>query len=533
MKPNKEKTIQWPAYLLYAIVMIEGASVMAIELLGVKMIAPFYGTTLYVWAGVLTVTLAGLALGYFAGGRIAPRANGFITAPLILFIGALLVLLMPHSSEWVMGATESLGIRLGSLVAALFFLMPPLICMGMISPIIIQLLTKNLTQTGQVAGLVYALSTVSGIGMTLATGLYLLPEWGIKSTVILVASLLGGIALLSLGVFKKFQMTAGALVILAGLYLASSQEKRFQSGIVWLKDRSEGILGQITVFDYLDSDRNVMRYMLINGIPQTYTMPKQNPYSSWPYIHRLATMGSAKPAGSKALLLGMAGGTLAMELKSMGFKTDIVEIDPRMPILAEKYFGFLPEGFNIYIDDGRHYLNTTSEIYDLVIIDVVNGEVQPYHMFTQQAIQRLREHCSPNALVVINFQGYLEGPKSMPARSILKTLAHAGFKLMLNSHLGSTDPDGYANGDIHLIAYLGEQSFEKMDFNRLNPCCKILAYNYSELFLEVPITFEDGYILDDDLPNFEKLNLASTEVWRKRKQQDFKQFSQLGFTLFN
>ncbi len=53
---------------LYLVAFIEGASVMAIELAGAKMIAPFFGTSLYVWASVLAVTLGGLAAGYFAGG---------------------------------------------------------------------------------------------------------------------------------------------------------------------------------------------------------------------------------------------------------------------------------------------------------------------------------------------------------------------------------------------------------------------------------------------------------------------------------
>lgn len=540
MNPKKETSKSpasvsptWPLWLLYAIVMIEGGAVMGIELLGVKMMAPFYGTTLYVWAGVLTVTLAGLASGYFAGGRIASSFKGNLSAPVILFTGAVLVFLMPYTSLWIMESTNHLGIRMGSLVAALIFLMPPLICMGMISPIIIQLATSSLENTGKIAGMVYALSTLAGIIMTLVTGLYLLPEWGIKSTVLLIASLLGAISCISFLIFKKYVPLTGAAIVLVLLFVSQNRAKIFRSDIVWLKDRSEGILGQITVFDYLDSDKHTMRYMLINGIPQTYVMPQQNPISSWPYIHRLATMTSGKPKGARALLIGMAGGTLCMELKSMGFQTDIVEIDPRMPKLAEKYFGFNPEGFDIYIDDGRHYINTTEQQYDIVIIDVVNGEVQPYHMFTRQAFENLKKRCTKDAMVVVNFQGYLEGPKSLPIKSLMKTLTHVGFKLKMGYNMGSEDTDGDANGDVHLIAYLGEQDFEHNHFDRLNPCCKLLAYDVSEIFMEVPISYADGMVLEDDLPEFEKLNLAATELWRKKKQKDFMEFSKYGFTLYN
>jgi len=533
LQASSVKLNTWSTYLLYTIVIIEGGSVMAIELLGVKMIAPFYGTTLYVWAGVLSVTLAGLALGYFLGGRIALKWSGYISAPLVMCAGGVLVFLMPLSAEWIMTETDTLGIRLGSLIASAIFIMPPLICMGMISPIIIQVLTKKVEHTGKIAGTVYALSTISGILMTLIAGLYLLPVWGIKSSVLLIASLLFGIALLSFIAWKKHGFGLGTIALLLLLLLVAKKDKKSASQMVWVKSRSEGILGQITVFDYLDAEEKVMRKMLINGIPQTYLMASQKPYSSWPYIHRLATMASAKPRGSKALIVGMAGGTLAMELKTLGFKTDIVEIDPRMPALAEQYFGFTPEGFQIFIDDGRHYLNTSRELYDLVIIDILNGEVQPFHMFTLQAFQKLKERCTEDAMVIINFQGYLHGVNSMPVRSILKTLDRIGFKLMLTDHLSSKDEDGNEHGDIHVIAYLGNQQFQDMDFDRLNPCCKILAYDFSELFLEVPISFDDGYILDDDVPNFDKLNLGIAEIWRKRKLRDFKQLSSLGFPLFD
>jgi hypothetical protein len=120
----------------------------------------------------------------------------------------------------------------------------------------------------------------------------------------------------------------------------------------------------------------------------------------------------------------------------------------------------------------------------------------------------------------------------MPVRSILKTLDAVGFNLKMAYNMGSKDADGDPNGDVHVIAYLGDQHFDHMDFERLNPCCKILAYDFSELFLEVPITYTDGYILDDNVPNFDRLNLAMSELWRTRKQKDYDLFSSLGYSLF-
>jgi predicted membrane-bound spermidine synthase len=59
---------------LYLTVFMTGASVMVIELLGTRLIAPFYGASLYVWTSLISVTMIALAIGYFVGGRWADRA---------------------------------------------------------------------------------------------------------------------------------------------------------------------------------------------------------------------------------------------------------------------------------------------------------------------------------------------------------------------------------------------------------------------------------------------------------------------------
>jgi hypothetical protein len=106
--------------IIYFIAFAEGAAVMGIELAGVKIISPFFGTTLYVWAAVLSVTLGGLALGYFLGGSVASRFSGLKSTPLILLIGAILIALMPFTALLIMPATANFGIRIGALISATF-----------------------------------------------------------------------------------------------------------------------------------------------------------------------------------------------------------------------------------------------------------------------------------------------------------------------------------------------------------------------------------------------------------------------------
>jgi predicted membrane-bound spermidine synthase len=371
---------------LYLIAFIEGGSVMAIELSGAKMIAPFFGTSLYVWASVLAVTLGGLAAGYFAGGWATYRFPAVKLLFWELLAGTLLIAIMPLLAVKFMSMAGNLGMRLGSLLSSLSFMFLPLFCMGMVSPTIIQLQNRELKGTGKAAGTIYAISTIGGITMTLLMGFYFLPEWGIRRSVLLSAILLASMAILVVIISRKYRIvSAVGIFILIIMFLSSAKSFSDVNAPFRYLYRSEGILGQLTVVETRTGDRT--RTLYINQIPQTHVDPSKLPASLWKYPHRIAMIASMKPDNSEALLIGLGGGNIAMELKMMGFKVDAVELDRRVPELAEEYFGFDPEGVNVYIDDGRHFIRACEKKYDLVVIDVLNGEIQPHHMFTMESFE--------------------------------------------------------------------------------------------------------------------------------------------------
>jgi spermidine synthase len=231
------------------------------------------------------------------------------------------------------------------------------------------------------------------------------------------------------------------------------------------------------------------------------------------------------------LLIGLAGGNLAMELKGLGFDVDAVELDERMPFIAEEYFGFTSDSINIIVDDGRHYINTTDKIYDIIIIDVLTGEVQPQHLFTKEAMENMKRITYSDALVMFNLQGFLKGKKGLAARSIYKTLLSAGFKIKYNSNLEGEGKDG----DILFIASPGEEpNLNNINESRLNLCCKILAFEYSELITYDIINISDASILVDNIPLLEKMNIYSNENWRRERIESYSIYlAKESFSLFN
>ena len=177
--------------IVYLLSFMEGGALMAIELIGAKIIAPYYGNSLYVWTAVLATTLGGLATGYFSGGLISGKWNKMKTIYFILFISALIVALIPVSAPTVMEATLGLELKSGITLSCLFILTPPLICFGMVSPVIISYLSTELSLVGRAAGTVYGISTIGGILFTFLMGIYLIPNAGLKISTWLTAIVLG------------------------------------------------------------------------------------------------------------------------------------------------------------------------------------------------------------------------------------------------------------------------------------------------------------------------------------------------------
>lgn len=166
---------------------VEGASLMSVEILSSKIIAPYYGASIYVWTAVLGFTLGGLALGYYFGGIIS-KADSSSYRRLILLIVAssVSVLVIPFTSEWILNLTLPLELRAGISISCLVFLFPSVVLFGMVSPLIIRYLSSDAATIGYSAGITYTISTTGGIIFTFLFGFYLISEIGIKASTLAV-----------------------------------------------------------------------------------------------------------------------------------------------------------------------------------------------------------------------------------------------------------------------------------------------------------------------------------------------------------
>lgn len=183
------------SWFLLLVLIVEGGAIMAVELIGAKLIAPYYGNSLYVWASVLSTTLGALTIGYYTGGNLSSTQANIRTLLTITTISALLVLLMPIISSFIMSATLGMELRTGILLSCIIFLMPPLIAFGMVGPMIVRLATKDVKHVGKIAGTVYFTSTMGGVASTFLFGFYYIPFLGLKMSCYIVGAALAALPL--------------------------------------------------------------------------------------------------------------------------------------------------------------------------------------------------------------------------------------------------------------------------------------------------------------------------------------------------
>jgi hypothetical protein len=159
-----------------------------------------------VWATILGITMGGLALGYFAGGILSEKKEFTLARLMVLFsIASGLTFLIQYSAPGIMEKTIFLDIRSGIFLSCLFFLLPPVFCFGLISPISIQILVNNKNNIGYSTGVIYTVSTIGGILFTFLTGFSLVSEFGVKFSINLIGIFLLFPVLIFgvLSIFKK------------------------------------------------------------------------------------------------------------------------------------------------------------------------------------------------------------------------------------------------------------------------------------------------------------------------------------------
>ncbi|MEM7000470.1 MAG: fused MFS/spermidine synthase [Pseudomonadota bacterium] len=186
---------------------------MSLELLGGRLLAPYFGSSIYVWGSIITVFMVSLSAGYLLGGRWSlynPSLGRFGC----LFIGGAillypLILWADPAMEWIF--VRVVDPRYGSLLASSVLFVLPTVLLGMISPYSVRLLVDSVSHAGQTAGVLYFVSTLGSALGTLFTSFFLVLWLEIDQILIIMTATLCGLGAVALFVhFQSADQQAGS-----------------------------------------------------------------------------------------------------------------------------------------------------------------------------------------------------------------------------------------------------------------------------------------------------------------------------------
>jgi len=510
---------------IYLFAVLEGGAVMATELIAARMMAPYFGASLFVWAAVIGFTLCGLAIGYFAGGKMADKYDPLITMRWTLLVASVLLLLMHITSQQLTIALKGTDINFAVIIVGFLVVVPPLTALGMVPALLIRHITDKAENAGAMAGRVYALSSASGIAALILFGFFIIPVYGLTGPSIITGIIIGALPFIQLISQKKYL----SLGLLFFILLSVSFKKTIQpSTDIDVQYYSEGLLGQVLVADMLNNTNGTMttsRVLYVNRIGETF-INKTTGGTEANYLVYVSCVASKLKEHSDALLLGLGGGTIANMLHNdLKYNVDVAELDQRITDVSREYFS-LNDSVHVTVDDARHYLEQTNKKYDLIFFDVFRGDIPPPHVLSLESFKRAKSLLNENGMIVVNFFGFLNGDIGEAGRSIYKTLCAAGLHARI---LPTPGPEEERN----LLFIAGN---ENEDFSKL----RTPLYLYGKL-VDVDTMFvehktpglNDAVILTDDKPILDLVVLSATDNFRGYyDRSDVKLFWDNGVPLF-
>jgi len=443
-----------PKFLLFllATAVICGALIMVIEVLGSRVIGPFFGVSLFVWTSLITVTLVALAVGYALGGMLSDRHNSPDWLYGIILTAGLLVCLVPLIKAPVLKASVEVGLRTGSLVGTLVLFGPPLLLLGCVSPYLVRLVATEFSNLGRTVGGLYALSTIGSFVGTVTTGFFLIGYVGVNLTLVATGFLLIALSAVYFALVRRRYVVVLALAL---PFLVMPHEslpaKTMADGTrVEVTAAVDSFYGNLKVVDYTGTVYGT-RELIIDGLVQG-GMDKASGLSVYEYAYLMQFLPYAlNPGGERALVIGLGAGLVPTWFEKQEIPADVVDIDPKVVELARSHFGYRGRG-EVFVQDARYFLSQNTRRYDYVVLDVFNGDTTPGHLLSLEAMGLLRTAMTAEGVLAVNLVGEL-GVEGAMAASVVKTMRQVFGRVQVHP----TSPDRGVGKAVNfaIVAYDG------------------------------------------------------------------------------
>ena len=389
---------------IYVLAFFSGMCIMAVELCASRLMAPFFGTSTFVWTNIIGIIMIALSAGYVVGGRLADRKPRLDVLLRLLLSACGYLLVLPFVASPVVRWLSSLMVGLnssfsfiffGSLAAITLLFSLPIVVMGMTSPFLVRIIAQS-GHEGDSAGRIFGISTIGSVVGTFLPVLVFIPTVGTGKTILFFSAVL--FVVTAVGFSRK---GAALLSVAAAVpLLLPVPSMRETPGTVY---RTESAYQYIEVFD-----RGPFRYLVYNDAVGFQTVAnKQSVLTGinyyYDYYSLLPFLFGDPP--QNALIIGLGGGIIANQLHYFHPRLEIdgVEIDPKVIEIARSYFA-LSDAVRTYNQDGRIFVDLLGDgKHAIVIIDAYTQQVYiPFHLTTREFFSQVKRGLTDDGIVAMN-----------------------------------------------------------------------------------------------------------------------------------
>lgn len=399
-----------------------GAVIMMLELIGARMIAPYFGTSIYVWTSVIGVILGALSVGYVYGGRWADRSVSDIKLAFIILMSAVLLLMTQLSYDSILRliAAAPLDLRFQAFLAAILLFAPANFFFGLVTPYLAKLRLTSLDTVGRSIGRLDASATIGSISGTFLAGYWLLSYVGSRQ---LGYALIGVLILISLFAAVKplLKRRIGLLAVALVFGLAGSgvvvPGLRYDGDSAYSRYQVIDVPGGLGTIRQLRTDSFGVQSLILLDDPS---------YIVAEYNAQFFQLAASLPKLDRVLVVGGGVYTLptALAEEFPDVRIDIVEIDPKLREIAKDLFFYRESNrISIFHEDGRTYLNKNDKKYDLIVMDAFSSLSPPFQLTTREAVGRMASALSKEGVVAVNLISAYQGDAAEFLRSTVATYA--------------------------------------------------------------------------------------------------------------
>ena len=395
--------------LLLPLVFVSGMTSLGVEFGASRLLAPYFGTSLYVWGVLIGLILIYLSAGYVIGGRLADRHPRDEVLYQINAWAGLWIGLIPLVSYPILLASQqgfrdlSAGLVAGTLLAIVLLFAVPVILLGCVSPFAIRLLLTDIETGGNTAGRVYALSTGGSILGTFLPVFWFIPTFGTRPTLVGFGLALVVISVAGLWPRRRLYAMFGLAVILAWILLPSGIKPPQVGSLVYEKESAYNYIQ--VVQDGTKTELILNEGEAIHSIYDTQSLLTGGPWDYMVIADSFRPAQATEPRPKSVAILGLAGGTAARQYTAaFGDQVQItgVEIDPAILDVANRYFHLQAPNVHPVVADARYWLDTRSGKYDVIALDAYQQPYIPFHLTTREFFSGVRDHLNPGGAVVVN-----------------------------------------------------------------------------------------------------------------------------------